>query len=106
MKINELIIKYPWHIIIVSITITIILLFQLKNASIDPNVESMIPDDLKYKINTEKIENIFGSSEMFMILFECDDALNPKTLNRVKQLSEIFNRSDNIRKVLSLFDVN
>ena len=102
---SEKIIQLRWLIIIGFIAITAFFARQLPKLEIDPEIKRFLPEDLPSLVNTDKIEEIFGGTEMLMILFKTDDVLNPGTLQRVKKIAKKVNRVKGVDKVLSLFDL-
>ncbi|MFC2130139.1 RND family transporter [Bacteroidota bacterium] len=104
-KFSEYIIKYRWFIIIGFIVLTAFFAIQLQKVEIDSAMKSMLPDDMPSLVDTDKIEEIFGGTDMLMILFKTDDVLKPETLKRLEKISRKINRIKGIDKVLSLFDM-
>ncbi len=102
---SGLVIKYRWLIILGFVGFSAIIGLQIPRAHIDPDFESMIPKSMGYRASTEKIEEIFGGSDMLIILFEADDVLNPSTLRRIKKISRKVNRIPGVDRVMSLFDL-
>jgi hypothetical protein len=105
MKTANWIIKLRWPIIIGFILLTALMAIQIPNAEIEPDLKEALPKHMKSKVNTDKIEEIFGGNDMIMVLFETDDVLNKETLTRVKKISKKLNRVKGVDKVLSLFDL-
>lgn len=106
MRNGNFIIKYKWWIIIITLLIVIASIIPLTRVTINSDLESYLPDDIEPKVNTDKIAELFGGSDMVIMVFETDDVLNPSTLKRIQKLSREFNKSAEIEKVLSLFDMN
>ncbi|NQT97749.1 MAG: RND family transporter [Candidatus Marinimicrobia bacterium] len=96
------IIRYRWPIIIGFIIITLIFGLQIPKARIQADFETYIPEDIPARFNTEKIEDIFGGTDVVMLLLETDDILNPATLKRIGMLSRKVQRVKGIDQVLSL----
>jgi len=105
MKTANWIIRYRWIIISGFVLLTALLAIQMPNAEIEPDLKEALPKHMKSKVNTEKIEAIFGGDDMLMILFETDDVLNKETLMRIKEISKKLNRVKGVNKVMSLFDL-
>ena len=105
MKTANWIIKFNRVIIIGFILLTALPATQIRNAEIEPDMREALPKHMKSKVNTDKIEEIFGGDDMLMILFETDDVLNKETLTRVKKSSKKLNRVKGVDKVMSLFDL-
>jgi hydrophobe/amphiphile efflux-3 (HAE3) family protein len=104
MKFEELIIKYRWPIISGCLLITAVMGIQLRNLQIDADPMALFPSSMPSRVNTIKIEKIFGSSDMLFFLFQTDDVLSEKTLRRVQAISREFHKVKGIKEVLSLFD--
>ena len=98
-------IRYRWLIIALFLVITVLLGMQLPKAEIDSNMKSMLPNDMPSRVNTDRIEEIFGGTEMLMVLVRTDDVLKSDTLNRVRTISRGMQRIDGVDKVLSLFEL-
>ena len=99
------IIKYRWLIIIGFITFVILFALQIPQVEIDADMKSQLPENLESRLNTEMIDELFGGTEMIMVLVKTDDVLERETLERVKNISKQINRLKGVDKVLSLFDL-
>ncbi|MFH1851372.1 MAG: MMPL family transporter [Candidatus Neomarinimicrobiota bacterium] len=98
------IIRFRWPIIIGFILITLFFGWQVPRAKIQTDFETYIPEDVPARVNTAALDDIFGGSDVVMILLETDDVLNPATLQRVQAISRRVNRIRGVEQVLSLFD--
>ena len=105
-KANEgkFIIKYRWWIIGISLLTTLIFGLQVPRAEFDPEIENYIPQSMASRINTQKIEDIFGGNEILLIVLQTDDILKTETLERLQSLSDEFTDLESTTKVLSLFN--
>jgi predicted RND superfamily exporter protein len=56
------------------------------------------------KINSDKIEEVFGKDDPLIIVFTRDDVLNDTCLKRIRDLSREFSRMENFDMVMSLFE--
>ncbi len=101
----DYIIKFRWFIIIGFIAVAGVFGYQIRYAKIDADMKDQLPADMISRINTDKIDELFGGTEMLMIIIRTDDVLNSGTLKRVKELSRAANRIKGVDKVLSLFDL-
>ncbi len=101
----DLIIRLRWVIISLFIIITVVFALQIPRAQIDSNVKNMLPLDMPSRVLTDRIEDLFGGTEMIMIMLVTDDVLNPETLKRVKTLTRKMKRVEGVEKVLSLFEL-
>ena len=104
MKNDAFVIKYRWTILVGLLLITIVMGIQLRNMKIDTNMQNLIPPTMSSRINTKHIEDIFGSNDGLLILFETNDVLSEKTLQRVKIISKECHGIRGVKNVLSLFD--
>ncbi len=104
MKSGKFIIKYRWLIIALSVIIPVAVGLQIFRAEIDPDLEKYIPADMSSRINTERIEEIFGGDELLMLIFESEDVLNPRTLERVKNIRRELRKVEEIDHILSIYD--
>ncbi|MCK5399273.1 RND family transporter, partial [bacterium] len=92
MKIPDLIIKFRLLIIIVFVISALVLGGNIRNAQIDPDIINQIPEDMPSRIQTDRIEEIFGGIDMSMILVSADDVLDEDTLRWLKTVSKKVNR--------------
>ncbi|MFC1716028.1 RND family transporter [Candidatus Poribacteria bacterium] len=101
----NIIVKLRWLIIIAFIVVTVIIAIQIPNAKMDADMMNYMPRDMPSRVNKDKIEELFGGTEMLMILVKADDVLNPTTLERVKKLSKQMKKVKGVDKVMSLFEL-
>jgi hydrophobe/amphiphile efflux-3 (HAE3) family protein len=102
MKLKDAIVKFRWPVIILSVLITGFMCWELSKVKVDANMKNMMPATMISRINTDKIEAIFGSSDVLMYIFETDDVLNKDTLTRLDKVTAAFKKIPGIKKVLSL----
>ncbi len=102
---SEKIIRFRWPIIIGFIVISLAMGMQIKRASIETDMKKSLPDTMPSRMDTDKIDELFGGTDMAMILIRTDDVLNPETLKRVRKISKKVNRIKGVDKVLSLFEL-
>ena len=104
-KLSEKIIKFRWSIIVIFILITFLLASQIPKAQMNPDMLTYLPKTMDSRLNKDRIEELFGGTEMIMILVKSDDILNTETLERVKKMSRQMKRIKGIDKVMSLFEL-
>ncbi len=102
-KIADAVVRYPWLFIILVVGIAVFFGSQLPKAQVDPAVKSQLPDDMPTRVNLDKIEELFGGTDMIMLTVSADDVLNADTLKRLKQMSKQMERIKDFDKVISLF---
>jgi len=99
------IVQYRWPIIIGFVVITLGLCLQIPRTEIDTDMKSQLPKSMPSRLDTDKIDELFGGTEMLMVLVQSDDILNPETLRKVRRIAKKVNRIKGVDKVLSLFDL-
>ena len=97
--------KYSWIIIIGFILITILIGKNIPKNIIDADVTNYVPKTINSKINTDYINELFGASEILMIVLSSDDIINESSLTRLKKVSLELKKDKNIDKILSLFEL-
>lgn len=102
MTIKEAIVKFRWPALILSALVTVFMCWEMSKISFDANMKNMMPATMVSRINTDKIEAIFGSSDMLMYIFQTDDVLNKDTLSRMDKITTEFKKIPGIKKVISL----
>ncbi|MBN1622045.1 MAG: RND family transporter [Endomicrobiales bacterium] len=104
-KSSEFIVKYRWFIIAAFILVPVLFATQIPRAVVEPNMKSMLPKHMAARIATDRIDEIFGGTEIIAIMIKTDDVLNPSTLKRIRKLNRKMKHVHNIDKVLSLFEL-
>jgi hydrophobe/amphiphile efflux-3 (HAE3) family protein len=101
----EYIVKYRWIIISLFLIVTFGFMSQIPTVQIDTNLKSQLPKDMPSRVNTDKIDSLFGGTEMLMIIVQADDVLKTGTLKRIRMLSKKIKRIKGVERVHSLFDL-
>ena len=78
---------------------------QIRKVEIDTDMKNQLPKNMPSRLDTDRIDDLFGGTEMLMVLFETDDVLNSATLIRVRKIAKKVNRIQGVDKVMSLFDL-
>jgi hydrophobe/amphiphile efflux-3 (HAE3) family protein len=95
--------RFRWLVIIVSWLIAIGFALFIPRITIDAEVEGLIPASMESKINTDKIEDQFGGSDMIILILENKDILADSTLLRLQNIEAEFSQLPEIERTLSLF---
>lgn len=103
--ISAFIIKYRWLVIVAFVALTFIMGSQIPKLTIDAEFANMIPQNMGFRASTDKIEDLFGGTDLLILLFETENILNEKTLNRIKSVAKELNRINGVDNVMSLFDL-
>jgi len=101
----EKIVKYRWIIIALFIIVTGIFTSQIPSVEIDTDLKSQLPKEMPSRLSTDKIDSLFGGTEMIMVILQSEDVLNSETLVRLRRLSKRIKRIRGVEKVNSLFDL-
>lgn len=101
----EQIVRYRWVIILLFLIVTFGFLSQIPMVQIDTDLKSQLPKDMPSRVSTDKIDSLFGGTEMLMVLVQTEDVLNSETLKRIRILSKKIKRIQGVEKVHSLFDL-
>ena len=102
---SENIIRFRWGIILLFIGVTVLFALQIPKVQIDTEIKSNLPKDMPSRLATDRIDKLFGGTEMLMVLVQTDDVITRETLSRVKKLSRKIKRIKGVDKVMSLFDL-
>ncbi|TSA33770.1 MAG: hypothetical protein D4R64_13520 [Porphyromonadaceae bacterium] len=105
MNISHFIFRFRWPIVIISWTISIGFALAIPKIKIDPDVKALIPNTMPSKVNTDKIEEIFGGSDMIMVLMGNNDILADSSLERLQNIDNSFHRLPQIERTLSVFSL-
>ncbi len=101
----DIIVKWRWVIIPVFILVAAFFATRIPKAEIESDLKAMLPSDLPSRLNTEEIDELFGGTEMLMLIIKADDVLEPETLQRTEAISKQMKRIKGVDKVLSLFEL-
>jgi hydrophobe/amphiphile efflux-3 (HAE3) family protein len=101
----DMIVKLRWVIIPFFILLAAFFATRIPKAEIEPDIKAMLPAHLESRVNTDKIDELFGGTEMLMLIIKTDDVLNPATLQRTEAISRQMKRIKGVDKVLSLFEL-
>ena len=104
-KISDAVVKHPWFFIILFVGVSLFIGSFVRNAELDPDMLNMMDKNLASRVSMDQIEDIFGGTEMMMIILETDDVLNTDTLKRAKKISKKMVRVSEFDRVLSLFEL-
>lgn len=103
-KLSKFAVRFRWIIIIVFLGTTVFIGMQMKKAKFNADMLTYLPEDMPSRVHQKEIENIFGGTQMVMVVFKTEDVINETTLNRVKTFSQEMKKVKSIEKVMSLFD--
>ena len=99
------IVRFRWLIIIGFVAFALFFGSRIPRAEIESDMKAMLPSDMDSRISTDRIDELFGGTDMLMVILKSEDVLNPVTLRRTKEISKGVKRVKGVDKVLSLFEL-
>ncbi len=102
-KFADLVIRLRWVMVVVFVAVTAFFAVQLPKSQMDTEMKNQLPPDLPTRINLDKIEELFGGTDMAMIVLSTDDVLKQKTLERLQKLTDKMQHIDELERVVSAF---
>jgi len=101
----EKITRYRWPIIAGFIAIALLFGKQIHRADMNMDMLTYMPETMESRLNKDRIEDLFGGTEMIMVLLRTDDVLQAGTLERVRAISRRMKRIAGVDDVMSLFEL-
>ena len=97
------VIRYRWLIIAATLIAVIVSSLWIFKLQINPDLESYLPKNMPSRQQSEMIEDIFGIEEPLLIVMQGDDVLQTSSLERLQDITEVFEYDDRFSHVFSLF---
>ena len=97
------VVRLRWPVIVLFLAVTGFFASRIPTAEVDPEIKHQLPENMRARLHMEQIEEIFGGSDMIMLVIEADDVLAADTLKRLRRLSKGMERLRGIDRVLSPF---
>lgn len=103
-KFTKLVLDHPKSVILLSLLLTIILAIGIRNIRIEEDITEMIPKNLPSRQALNELESIFGGSDVIMITIgsEKETVFNPRTLEKIKVLSDSIEALPGVNRITSL----
>ena len=102
-KFADWVIRFRWVHIVVFLAITGVFAAHLTDAQLDTEMKNQLPRDLPTRVNLDRIEKLFGGTDMVMIVMASDDIVRASTLERMKKLSAEMATVDGLERIISPF---
>ncbi len=93
----RLIIRFPWFAILLTVSVTLFLGYQLPKLRLETDVDVYLPDDHPAVIYEDLMKEIFNYQESLIVAVHNngpDGIFNPGTLAKIKRLTEEIARVD------------
>jgi predicted RND superfamily exporter protein len=103
MKKSIFVIRYRRLIIVATLLLAALCVIPILNIKVNPDMELYLPNSIQSRQNNLKINEVFGNDEMMVLVFETEDVLNEKTLERLQNISDAFSEMSEFTQVYSLF---
>jgi len=102
-KFAAFVVRFRWPVIVLFVAITAAVASRIPGAEIDAEMKSQLPADLPARLDLDRVEELFGGTDMVLLAYTADDVLARDTLKRLKTLSRKVERVKQVDRVLSLF---
>ena len=103
--IYKTVIKIRWVILLLVLSVTVFLGYQITNIKINSDVISSLPDDDPDAVLLKKIGAQFGGNKTGMIILECDNVFTPEVLKHVRQVTDSVKEIQGVSSVTSLTNI-
>ena len=92
-SLSRFVTRHPWPVIVLFVVVTVLMgKIYLPQAEVDPEVKNQLPEDFASRVTTDKIEELFGGTEVVAVVLMADDVLAPETLKRLRKISNKMDR--------------
>ena len=97
------VVRLRWVVIAAFLGITAFFATRIPDARMDPEVKNQLPTDMPSRLDLDRIEELFGGTDMTLVLLQAEDVLEADTLGRIRQLTRRFERLKPVDRITSLF---
>lgn len=102
---TDIIRKYRWIILSVSVLIGTASVVLIPKSKIDPEMKNYIPASMKSRVETDRIEKEFGVQDMVVILFTDSNIVNYNNLLQIKNIDRSISKINGVLTRVSPFTV-
>jgi len=102
---TNFIIKYRWLIISICLLLGAGFAALIPSARTDPEIRNYVPSTMKSRIETDKIENVFGVQDMVVILFSDSSIITSHNLKQIKEIDRGISKISGISGRISPFTI-
>lgn len=97
------VVRARWPILLAFALLTALSAHRMLDARLDTDISHMLPADHPARVSQDRISELFGGTDMVMIIVTADDVLARDTLKQIKQISRKVAWVRNVKRVLSMF---
>ncbi len=101
VRILSFVVDRPKTVIVTALLFVAIMATGLAQLGMDPSVKSMLPRDTPTWINLERLEDLFGSSEIVLVTAEVEDLLGAGTIAAMATMEEELAELPDVDRVVS-----
>ncbi len=99
------VLRWPALVVVLFVALTIGCATLLRQVQIDPEIKNQLPADMPARIDTARIEEVFGGTERILLVLEAEDILDPAVLERLQRLTDGLADVVGVERVLSVFRI-
>lgn len=96
------VVNYPRSVIALWVTFSLILGVNLVNLKIDPDVKAMLPADMDLIQNMNKMDELFGGSDIVIVALATDTLFTESTLSKIASITAEIEEQEFVDRVISL----
>ena len=104
-KIAELVLRFRIIIVVLTLLITVVAGYFIKDVKINPDILSYLPDDDQEAMLFDMVGEKYGGNYVALIGIESDDIFNKDVLAHVKELTDTLKTIEGVSYVTSLTDI-
>ncbi len=103
-KLFRLILWYPRTVIAATVFFTLLFLWNIPDLHFDPSMKAMIPDDNPTIVTLDKVDDLFGGTDVVIIGIEGDSLLWESSLIFYESLHDSLAEIEQIDNIISLYN--
>jgi predicted RND superfamily exporter protein len=100
---TDLIIKYRWLIISICFILGVVFGSLIPIARTDPEIRNYVPSTMRSRIETDKIEKVFGVQDMVIVLFSDSSIIGSDDLKQIREIDKGISRICGVSHRISPF---
>jgi predicted RND superfamily exporter protein len=104
-KFSEFVIKFRVIFILLTLALTLLFVYSMKNLKINPDLVSYLPESDEAVKLSKYIGNKYGGNLTAVIAIESDDVFKPEVLTEIYALTESLKYVDGVSYVTSLANI-
>ncbi len=102
-KLFRVLLNYPKTIIASTLLLTLLFLWNIPSLEFDPSLRGMIAQDNPILVTLDRVDELFGGTDIIIIGVESDSLLWEKTLVKFESFQDSLENIEQISTVMSLY---